>query len=284
MHWQLSLDENFVVVNTSQIKDVEFKKFVFPGGEIGFKLNSRLDCEDEVIISHRITDSQKLMELVFSVDALVNVGIKRSNISIILPYFPYARQDRVCNYGESLSVRVVAGIINSLGVDNIMILDSHSDVTPALLNNCYNLGALGYAAQAFKESGASVVISPDAGATKKVFGYAQQIQHCDLVTCEKHRDLNTGKLSGFSVHCDDLQGKNCIIFDDICDGGGTFIGLAQELLKKNAGHLYLYVTHGIFSNGFDELGKYFTKIYCTNSFRDVDCNSLVKQYQIQIHI
>ena len=69
MHWQLSLDENFVVVNTSQIKDVEFKKFVFPGGEIGFKLNSRLDCEDEVIISHRITDSQKLMELIFSVDA-----------------------------------------------------------------------------------------------------------------------------------------------------------------------------------------------------------------------
>ena len=90
-----------------------------------------------------------------------------------------------------------------------------------------------------------------------------------VVECSKKRNVKNGKLEGFKVYEDNLSGKDCLIVDDICDGGGTFIGLAEELKKKNAGHLYLAVSHGIFNKGVDVLNKCFTKIYTTDSFRDV---------------
>jgi ribose-phosphate pyrophosphokinase len=77
-------------------------------------------------------------------------------------------------------------------------------------------------------------------------------------------------LEGFRVYEDDLQGKDCLIVDDICDGGGTFIGLAKELKKHNAGNLYLSVSHGIFSKGLKELNQYFTNIFTTDSFKTID--------------
>ncbi|MAX71916.1 MAG: hypothetical protein CMC76_12600 [Flavobacteriaceae bacterium] len=77
-------------------------------------------------------------------------------------------------------------------------------------------------------------------------------------------------MEGFRVYEDDLQGKDCLIVDDICDGGGTFIGLAKELKKHNAGNLYLAVSHGIFSKGLEELNQYFTKIFTTDSFKTVN--------------
>lgn len=67
----------------------------------------------------------------------------------------------------------------------------------------------------------------------------------------------------------------------LCDGGGTFIGVAEELKKHNCGKLFLFVTHGIFSRGFEELNKYFEKIYCTNSFNDLESNVKLKQFKLR---
>jgi ribose-phosphate pyrophosphokinase len=97
-----------------------------------------------------------------------------------------------------------------------------------------------------------------------------------VVECSKSRDVKTGKLTGFKVYAEDLEGKDCLIVDDICDGGGTFIGLAGELKKKNAGNLYLAVTHGIFSKGFEELEKCFDKIFTTDSFKEINHNCLTQ--------
>ena len=91
-----------------------------------------------------------------------------------------------------------------------------------------------------------------------------------MVECSKKRDIKTGKLSGFTVYADDLEGNTCVIVDDICDGGGTFNGLAQELKKKNCGKLILIVTHGIFSKGFEQLAKSFDHVYSTASFTDIE--------------
>ena len=83
-------------------------------------------------------------------------------------------------------------------------------------------------------------------------------------------------LTGFKVYAEDLKGCDCLIVDDICDGGGTFIGLANELKNKNAGKLYLAVSHGIFSRGFDDLEKCFTKIFTTDSIKKPEHNSLTQ--------
>jgi ribose-phosphate pyrophosphokinase len=82
--------------------------------------------------------------------------------------------------------------------------------------------------------------------------------------------VKTGKLSGFKVFADDLKGKTCVIVDDICDGGGTFLGLAKELKDKSCGKLILIVTHGIFSKGLEKLTEVFDEVFSTNSFSDFE--------------
>src|SRR5690606_20401798 len=143
--------------------------------------------------------------------------------------------------------------------------------TPALLNNCHVINNHEFVRECLGDISDNdgrynpIIISPDAGSNKKIKDLAKYIHELDggdtgnvitVVKCDKSRDVSTGNISGFEVYSDDLQGRDCIIVDDICDGGGTFIGLAQELEKKNAGSLYLIVTHGIFSKGLKELCGY----------------------------
>ena len=113
------------------------------------------------------------------------------------------------------------------------------------------------------------LISPDGGALKKIYKVSEYLGGIDVVECSKSRDVKTGKLSGFKVYDDNLQGIDCLIVDDICDGGGTFIGLAEELKNKNAGKLYLAVSHGIFNKGFEAMNA-FERIFTTDSFREFE--------------
>jgi len=196
-------------------------------------------------------------------------ALKPTEVHLYMPYLPYARQDRRCEHGEAFSLKVFCNIINFMNFNSVKILDCHSDVGAALLNNVINTSNNSLIAGFCLDTEDLVLISPDAGSNKKINKLAQKYQFDSIVKCDKTRDTKTGQLTGFEVFTDDLLHKNCIIIDDICDGGGTFIGLAQELKKKNAGNLYLMVTHGIFSKGFDELNKYFSKIYCTNSIKDI---------------
>jgi len=104
-----------------------------------------------------------------------------------------------------------------------------------------------------------IVVIPDAGAAKKAYSW---LDGRTVVQALKRRDVRTGALSGFEVLADDLGGRPCIIIDDICDGGGTFLGLAAELQKANAGPLTLAVTHGLFTKGTDRLLEAFATVAC----------------------
>jgi ribose-phosphate pyrophosphokinase len=209
-----------------------------------------------------------------AVDALRRMGIKE--ISVLIPYFPAARQDRVMVAGEPLTVKVYADIINSLQLCKVIVFDPHSEVTPALLNNCEVIGNQQFIENIVSHIGEEVVlISPDGGALKKIYKVSEYLGGVEVVECSKSRDVKTGKLTGFKVYADDLGGKDCLIVDDICDGGGTFIGLAAALKKKNAGKLYLAVSHGIFSKGFDDLAC-FERIFTTDSFKNIDDDCLTQ--------
>ena len=206
--------------------------------------------------------------MLLAVDALKRMEVKL--INVFIPYFPAARQDRVMIAGEPLSVKIYADILNSLKLNKITVFDAHSEVTSALLDNCEVIPNHDFIAQVLKKIGNDVkLISPDGGALKKIYKVSEYLGGIDVVECSKSRDVKTGKLSGFKVYDDNLQGMDCLIVDDICDGGGTFIGLAEELKKKNAGKLYLAVSHGIFNKGFESM-KAFEKIFTTDSFREFD--------------
>lgn len=281
----LNLDPDFKPFG----EGIQFKKFTFPGGEPHVQdlpeLHQFTDkYSGEIRITHRINSFNDLGFLCVTVDALKRLPCwKYSKENILyLPLMPGARQDRVTTPGTPLTVKVYADIINSLDFNKVIIFDPHSDVTPALLNNCtvidntwlvqnaldwiyFDQYPVGEAPLHFH------LISPDAGAYKKIVKLSEKKEinrgkEMSIVLCSKTRNTATGELSGFKVYSDDLRGKDCIIVDDIIDGGGTFVEIAKVLKEKNAGNLYLIVSHGIFSKGYGHLSD-FNKIFTTDSFK-----------------
>ncbi|KIC02436.1 phosphoribosylpyrophosphate synthetase [Flavobacterium sp. JRM] len=266
----LNLDPNFRPF-TGQ-KEIDFKSFTFSGGEPHIKINPDFDVNQKITITHRLNSFNDLGLLCLAVDALRRMDVKV--IDLFIPYFPAARQDRVMIKGEPLSVKVYADIINAMQLNKVFVFDAHSEVTPALVNNCEVIPNHTFIAAVIKTIGNDVkLISPDGGALKKIYKVSEFLGGVDVVECSKSRDVKTGRLSGFKVYEEDLKGMDCLIVDDICDGGGTFVGLAEELKKKNAGKLYLAVSHGIFNKGFEVLDC-FDKIFTTNSFKDFEGESV----------
>ncbi|MCH2032615.1 MAG: ribose-phosphate diphosphokinase [Tenacibaculum sp.] len=262
----LNLDPSFQPLGANQI---EFESFVFSGGEPHIKIKTDVKDISEVSLTMRIKSFNDFGLLICTVDALRRSGV--CIINVFIPYFPGARQDRVMIPGEPLTVKVYAEILNDLCVDKVIVFDPHSEVTPAVLDNCEVVTNYNFIEKVVQKIGKEVLlISPDGGALKKIYKVSEYLGGIAVIECSKKRNVTNGKLEGFKVYEEDLQGKDCLIVDDICDGGGTFMGLAEELKKKNAGDLYLAVSHGIFSKGVESLQEHFTQIFTTDSFRDVE--------------
>lgn len=247
--------------------------FQFNGGERSIDVSDRSDDKSikysyTLHVKALLYNSNDIMDMLLTVNALQSQFKK---IILYIPYLPYARQDRKCNDGEALSIKVMANLINSMNVSKVFIDDAHSDVAPALIDNCVNKDQL----DIFRKNSSFLnflcynnltLISPDAGAEKKIRKLQSNLGH-NVVYCTKERDVKTGEIKGVTIPNCDLKDESCIIIDDICDGGRTFIELAKKLKSdKRVNKVYLYVTHGIFSNGFEELKKYIDGIYCKNIF------------------
>lgn len=237
----------------------------FPAGEthltVGYHYFNTSRARVRVLLKYESNDD--LWNLALLVDALRRTD-KNIEIELDMPYFPYARQDRVCNVRESLSVSVVASFINSLGFAEVRVLDPHSDVVGALVNNIVIKGIEDIITRVAYGMYDTELVSPDAGANKKVAKVAKHLGKTSFIRADKERNTLTGALTGAKVYSPHLGKTDLFVIDDICDGGGTFILLAEELRKITTGDLYLYVSHGIFSKGLDELLKHYKKIYCAN--------------------
>jgi ribose-phosphate pyrophosphokinase len=263
----LNLDTSFQPFGKEN--NIQFESFTFSGGEPHIKIISDIRLQTSVIITTRIRSFNDMGLLIIAVDALRRLDVK--SIDLFLPYIPAARQDRVMVDGESLTVKVYTDLINGLDFESVTVYDPHSEVTPALLNNCKVISNHRFIEKVIETINSEVVlVSPDGGALKKIYKVSEFLGGLPVIECSKKRNVKNGKLEGFKVYEDDLKGKDCLIVDDICDGGGTFVGLAEELKKKNAGKLYLAVSHGIFSKGVEVLNEHFTKIFTTDSFKDIE--------------
>lgn len=239
----------------------------FPGGEINVSVPVML-LQSSVTITVWLKDSDGIMALSQLKSILDDHGVKE--VTLFMGYVPYARQDRVCNKGESLSIKVFTSIINTLNFCKVIILDPHSDVTTALLDRVHVIDKaelFEYMTDTF-----DCFVAPDAGATKEVQKLSAA-KGVEFIQGTKERDTNTGALSGFSYY-GHVEGKNLLIVDDLCDGGGTFLGLAEALSYGNPASISLYVTHGMFTKGVETVKEHFKTIYTTNSFnKDIELNS-----------
>jgi ribose-phosphate pyrophosphokinase len=258
-------------------KQLATKRFLFPAGEVGFSLNAddhryRYDQAEYQTIIARIQNSNDVMELVLAKDALERFD--RTPIRLVLPYVPYARQDRACNPGESFSLKAFARVINSLGFDEVVVIDPHSDVTAAVFDRVTVKTQLdvvnSYRELVVRVLRGVTLVSPDVGANKKTATLAKYFGHARFIRADKLRDLATGEILETIVYCDDLKGQDVMIVDDICDGGRTFIELAKALRAKNAGKVLLYVTHGMFTKGTKVLyNSGIDEIWTTDTYYDV---------------
>lgn len=273
----LNLDPLFTPLGSSN--SIEFQAFTFYGGEPHIKIQSDLSNVEHVTITHRINSFNDMGFVLIAADALRRAGVKA--LSLVIPYFPAARQDRVMVAGEPLTVKVYADLVNSMNLEQVTIFDAHSEVSIALLNNCNAVPNHKFIKKVVEGLGGAKLISPDGGALKKIYKVSNYLGGAEVVECSKSRDVKTGQLSGFKVYAEDLGGANCLIVDDICDAGGTFMGLAAELKKKNAGKLYIAISHGIFSKGIDTLAETFDMIFTTDSIRNQAPHPKLTQYKLE---
>lgn len=243
------------------VNDTEIQTFNFPAGECHVTVSSP---PPHTTVKAYLDRADDIMALLFIIDALRRL-LPSIKIDLHIPYFPYARQDRVCNEGESLSIKVMADLINNLKCDRVVIVDPHSDVTPALLNNCQVITQADILSQSsLKDELVKdnwVLISPDGGAEKKTLAVAKRLGIKDVFCAQKIRDTQTGKILATTFH-HDVKGRKVLIVDDICDGAKTFVELGKLLQQQEASVICLYITHGIFSKGLTPLRPYFHHLYC----------------------
>lgn len=229
------------------------------------------------------------LELIICVNqALKEIGVK--SVKLFIPYCIGGRSDRKFQEGGVNYIKnVIAPILNLQNFDEVRIMDPHSDVLEACINNFIKISNFELGLMALRDIDNTddakhniCLVSPDAGAYKKIFDFAGWFGIKNIITASKVRDLETGKILRTEIPPIDGYGDGMkyVIVDDICDGGRTFIELAKVIKEqKPNSEIHLIVTHGIFSAGFGELNNYFERIYTTNSIKEHD-NSQVKQLNI----
>lgn len=240
----------------------------FPAGEVGIKLNSvshigpYYPIVNEAIIEAHLHNNDEIFALLLLVDALRREypGIE---LRARIPYVPYARQDRVCNQGEALSAAVMAKLINSCGFKEVVIVDPHSDVMPALIDNVNVWNQFDVFYHIKNQWDHVHIVAPDNGASKKASAFAKAVGAAGVIVCNKERELSTGKIINLSMSAD-VTDLHLLVLDDICDGGRTFIELAA--LTKGAKKVELAVTHGLFTKGVEVVAKHFHHVYTTDSW------------------
>lgn len=242
--------------------DLPVAPFTMPGGEPHVNIGPIAVRDQYLWVDARVATAKDFMETLATVDALKGQGPKF--LGLFLPYFPGARQDR--RESGPFTLKLYADAINRLGADVVVTVDPHSDVLSALVERVQVIKPYTVMPAEVSEAPLSGWICPDAGAEKRVLDAARVLGIKTILHARKLRDPSTGKLSGFQ--CDTIPHPGrYVVVDDICDGGGTFIGLAKALTPANKDYtLDLWVSHGIFSHGLAGLQPYYDRIYTTDSF------------------
>ncbi len=281
-----------------------YKTFLFPDGAMSFRLDHadlRFRYGQSLVAPHvtepitivaRIRSSEDVMELVMATDALRRWA-KDVPIRLVMPCVAYQRQDRPCCEGEAHSLKAFAALINDLQFARVTVFDPHSDCVGAVFDRVEIVSQLTIIGR-FHALNARLqpptgekpfLCSPDAGANKRVGALAAHYGHSTFIRGDKTRDLATGKLTGFKVYAEpgELDGRDVIVVDDLCDAGGTFIGLAAELKAKGARRVELYVTHGLMTKGIAPLRNGgIDHIWTTNSFR-TDWDTFLPNEEVPPH-
>lgn len=261
---------------------IPYKAIKFPDGQQSITIESDLAEVKAVKIYSRLNSFMDLELILCATAALKNLSMQ--DIFLYVPYFLGARSDRKFEDGSINYIKdVIAPIINSQGYRSVIVMDPHSDVLEACINGFDKVNSTNFVRNSVYalmntrdvNQGSITLVSPDAGALKKIYGVAKAVDVDRIVTASKVRDLSTGKILHTEVPVStEGDPQTFIIVDDICDGGRTFIEVAKAIREKRPkdrfkDKIYLIVTHGIFSSGLLELSQWLDGICTTNSVKNI---------------
>lgn len=204
-----------------------------------------------VLQSFSFPPDEHFVEFCLIVDALNHLGAKK--IIVVIPWLGYCVQDKVFREGEPFSAKVVAKLVQSLNVDQIITLDLHNETIVGFFDLPFtHLSAasvfIDYFAQ--KKATLDAIVSPDVGSLKRARKFAQDLD-LPLTVINKKRDLATGKVSVLGVN-GSIKGKKVLIVDDFISTGGTLVKTARFLKRRGVSKVYAAVTHHFYVKGVQQ--------------------------------
>lgn len=213
----------------------------FPDNELYVRLNDDVK-EKEVIIVQTTYPDPNIIELFLLQNAAEEAGAK--SITVVIPYYGYARQDTKFKKGEPISAKALASLI-SLNADKVITVDPHKEhIIDFFQTSAYSCSAVPELAEYLKNKRIDMVLAPDKGALKRA-KKASEIINCDFDYMQKNRiDGETVEIKPKNL---DVKNKNAAIIDDIISTGGTMAKSIKELKKQGAKKVYVACTHGLFA-------------------------------------
>jgi ribose-phosphate pyrophosphokinase len=240
----------------------------FSDGEVTVEINQNVRARDVFVIQSTCTPTNdNLMELLVMVDALKRASAER--ISAVIPYFGYARQDRRPRSTRvAISAKLVANMLQAVGVARVMTMDLHADqiqgffdipvdniyASPVLLSDLH-----------LKHYEDLIVVSPDIGGVVRARALAKQLG-CDLAIIDKRRPR--ANVSEIMHVIGEIEGRNCVVMDDMIDTAGTLVKAAEVLKERGAKSVHAYCTHPIFSGSAIDrisMGSALDQVVVTNT-------------------
>ena len=219
----------------------------FSDSEVAVEIEQNVRARDVFVVQSTCTPTnENLMELCIMVDALKRASARR--ITAVIPYFGYARQDRRPRSTRvPISAKVVANMLEAVGVERLLTMDLHADQIQGFFNipvdNIYASPVLLSDLQS-KQYEDLVVVSPDIGGVVRARALAKQL-NCDLAIIDKRRPK--ANVSEVMNVIGETEGRNCVIMDDMIDTAGTLVKAADVLKARGAKSVYAYCTHAVFS-------------------------------------
>ena len=219
----------------------------FADGEIYIEINENIRGNSVFVIQSTSNPANdNLMELLLVIDALKRSSAK--NVTAVIPYFGYARQDRKVAPRTSISAKVVANLITNAGASRVVTVDLHAGQIQGFfdmpVDNLFTTPLFAKYIKKKLNKKNLICVSPDVGGVQRTRGLATRIK-ADLAIIDKRRPV-AGKSQVMNI-IGNVKNKNCIIVDDIIDSGGTIVNAVEALKKKGALDVYVFITHAVLS-------------------------------------
>lgn len=238
------------VADLLEIELVPTTSYDFANGEIYVRFDESVrGCDAFVIQSHAAPINEAIMEQLIMIDALKRASAKR--ITVILPFYGYARQDKKHLGREPISARLMADLFLTAGADRLMTVDLHTAQIQGFFNGPVDhLLAMPILSRYVKKKYGSLplaVVSPDAGRIKVAEAWANALGGAPLAFIHKTRDISRPNQTKANRVVGDVEGRVCVIVDDLIDTGGTIVQAGEALMNAGASDVVIAATHAVFS-------------------------------------